>query len=202
MWNLYLGCLVFGGGMVGFSLLFGGADLDADVDADLDAPAELDVDMDAGHGEFLEATEVAAVEAPFWLLNAFKSLWFWAFGTLAFGAVGALLTLASVAGPLVPVAAGLTGFGSGLGASKLFSWIKTDQVSGSTSLQRFEGLQAKVLLPIRPGGRGQVRMNTASGSVVMVATSMDGKVLDVGSQVLVVSVKEGVADVTALTSVS
>lgn len=215
MLGLYLATLGFGGVLVGVSTIFGGYDkdfdlggdadmdldfdADADVDMDLDVDADIDAELDAqmdydGPGALAEAGD-AVLWVPFF------SMRFWSFGTFSFGLTGTLLTLLTTSPvPLTGGISGALGLGLGTGAAWVFKKIKTDRLSGETTLDRFAGETAQVVLPVRPGGKGKVAIVNELGRITLLAQTQDDKPLMPGQTVLIASIKQGVADVTALKS--
>lgn len=199
--GLYIGSLLFGAILIGASLAFG-----KDTAGGHDAPGhdgpdhdvEHDVDHDAdhagpGHGGHGDG---AAAAGTFWL--PLRSVRFWTFFLAAFGGTGALLWLASVHDAIaLPVAIG-NGLALGWGIAWVFEQLRVKPVSGHTSSRPLIGVEAEVVLPIRPGGRGKIAIQTAVERVELPATSRDGAVLDPGARVLVAAVEDGVADVSAI----
>lgn len=203
MLGLYLGALAFGGVLVGASVIFGG-DHGGDGDGGLGA-TEGDLDLgdgaDAGPahadgGDFVHA------QAPStdWLWLPFLSLRFWSFAAASFGAVGALLSAAGFSDAVAAPVAAVTGVGIGWSASTFFLRLQRDTVSGATSLERFVGEQARVVLAVRAGGVGTIRLQTAAGDVEVPATTRDRADLPAGSKVLVAGFHGRTADVTGLPS--
>lgn len=209
MFSLYLASFLFGGVLIGASILLGGDDLDADGDFDLDVDADIDVDVDidadldidADHGggfgdHALEVGDTVGADAAVWL--PFLSMRFWTFGTTGFGMVGLLLSFVMSSALLTAAFASVGGLATGWGAAWAFKVLATDSVSGETTTRRFVGQEAKVTLPIRPGARGKIVLDTYSGRLDLVAQTGDGHDLNVGDRVLIASIQDGVADVTRL----
>lgn len=215
MLGLYLFTLLFGGLLIGVSLLLGGHDVEHDTDAtdagldhDVDAEADADVDLDHDHdhdhdfdkdiGEAAKgvADALRGTEPGPWL--PFLSIRFWTFSAAAFGLTGLLLTLFGIPEILGALIAAAMGLSVGLGAAWVFRQIKTDTVSGDVDLRRLIGQEARVLLPVRPGDMGKVVVRTMGGHIELLAITRDTQVLEPGSTVLIAHVDKGVADVTSL----
>ncbi len=224
MLQLYAASLGFGAVLIGVSILFGGADKDFDHDGDVDLDGEVDLDGDAeldldhdhdldlDHDHDLDAAPVdlaQSVEAELASLDSSAGLadllWlplfsmrFWTFGAAAFGFTGTALTLGGLPWWVVLLCAVLFGTGSGVAATAFFRALKKDAVTSTTTMRSFRGEEAEVLLPIEPGGRGKIKLVTATGIHTFVATSRDAESIPIGAKVLIAGVRDGVADVSAL----
>jgi membrane protein implicated in regulation of membrane protease activity len=209
MLSVYLASVGFGTVLIGISLLFGGSDRDFDKDVDLDHDAiDPDIELDAEAEADLEADHDGAVgdhEGPGVAEGGSEAIWipflsmrFWSFGTSTFGLAGTLMVLAGVAEWATAAMASLVGVAIGVTAARFFRALKRDTVTAVTSLKAYAGEEARVLLPIRPGGTGKIVVEAMAGRVEMPATSRDGKIIDRGATVIVASVRDGVADVSAL----
>jgi len=170
------------------------ADLDADLDADMDADADADVDhalVVAAHTELAEAADHPMFGG--WL--PFLSLRFWTFGMASFGATGAMLYLTVMPGIISLAAAVPTGLVIGTSVAALFRYLKksaTGLVSGPRALR---GREAQVLLTVRPGGLGKIRIAVDGPDVDMLARTREDQEIPIGSTVLVITVADDVAEV-------
>lgn len=160
----YIAALIFGGVLLGASLLLGGHDADGpELDADgpdLDADADgLDKDLDFGAGG-----------DAFWIL---RSVRFWTFFLAFFGLTGVVLEglgLVSVAWITAVIAAGM-GVLAGGSAATVFRVLANDQTSDAASSSDYLGKSARVLVPSKPGGVGRVRVEVKGQLVDLLATS-------------------------------
>ncbi|MBN1335175.1 MAG: hypothetical protein JXB39_04385 [Deltaproteobacteria bacterium] len=223
--GVYLGALALGGILIGASILFGGHDgdhdagpeaahdldhdLDHDVDHDLEASA--DAHVDAEHGEAgADASPFALTHASHGMLDKgldhhpatsawlpFLSLRFWTFGLVAFGLTGAVLFGLWSATPLTLVFAVPMGLGVGTGASALFRWLQRSATGGPVPAEELRGLEGILLLSAGPGHMGKVRLSVEGQYVDLPATTRDAELLPLKTRVIVVDLKDGVADVTA-----
>ncbi|MCA9492269.1 MAG: hypothetical protein KC621_20190 [Myxococcales bacterium] len=168
-------------------------DFDTDADADLDADADADVEADAD--AHADADVKGDVKIGFgW--NPFLSLRFWTFGLFTFGLLGTMLTLFGV-GTVLTLVAALGGGGVfGFLAYNFFRFLNRDAVSGETQLDAFAGEEARVVVPVRPGAQGKIVIERMSGRTELLATTRDGRAIEVGESVLIASVRDGVADVS------
>lgn len=196
MIGLYVGAALFGGIVIGVSLLFGGGDNDSDHDHDHDHDVEKHLEVDKAFDKHVDLAKDVGKDIQ-WLWMPLLSMRFWTFFTATFGVTGTLLSL-FLSEPLPAIVSIPFGVGMGYLAAYVFTRLRTDNVSGDTSLGQYAGLEAKVLVPVRPGEIGKIAVQTMSGRVEMPATTRDGTVLDAGAVVLIASVVNGSADVTGL----
>lgn len=198
MTGLYVLAFMFGAVLIGGSLIGGGDE------GDLDKDLSLDKDFDLGGDDVEASAEIDgkdldnAVDSPIWL--PFLSLRFWSFFGAVFGATGGLLTLAGTGEPLSGVIALL--FGVALATLIAWGFRQLDQgsVSADVGLKRLTGEEATVVLPVRAGGTGKVRVRTAAGLMELPARSKDAAPLPIGARVLIAAVEAGVADVTSMST--
>ncbi|MCB9684826.1 MAG: hypothetical protein H6738_14505 [Alphaproteobacteria bacterium] len=170
-------------------------DLDTDADGDLDADADADVEADGDADAHADAEVKGDLKIGFgW--NPFLSLRFWTFGLFTFGLLGTLLTLFG-AGTVLTLVAALGGGGVfGFLAYNFFRFLNRDAVTGETQLGSFTGEEARVVVPVRPGAQGKIVIERMSGRTELLATTRDGRAIEVGESVLIASVRDGVADVS------
>lgn len=199
---VYLGSLALGGILILASLLLGGGDhdhdhdvhVDHDVDADVDA--EVDHDLEGGLDKDLSLAKDAAVAGGGWM--PFLSLRFWTFALATFGGAGAVLDLLGFSDPVSAVSASLTGVGVGLAVSRAFHTLKHTHVSGDVGLRQIGGREGTLLLAVGPEKLGKVRVQVDGQDVDLPARTQDEALLGIRERVLVVSVKDGVAEVTSV----
>ncbi|MEM9072554.1 MAG: NfeD family protein [Myxococcota bacterium] len=160
---VYIGALVFGGVLLGSSILLGGHD-----DADLDADGDLDVDADADV-EVDKSIDFSGDGAD--VLWIFKSLRFWTFFLAFFGLTGVLLDgLGLVASQAVTLVLALA-MGGGLGvlAAGVIRALSRDETSEAAGEADYIGKSAQVVVPIRKGGVGKVRVEVKGQQVDLLA---------------------------------
>lgn len=230
MFPVYLASLGFGSVLIGVSLFFGGADKDFDKDFDVDHDADLDLEADVDHDLDLDGdvevdaevdldAEVESIdvgEAVDAELQGFSqdtsladiiwipifSMRFWTFGSAAFGFTGTALTLGSLSWVVTLVLALLFGTGTGTTAAYFFRALKKDQVTGTTTMRGYTGEEARVVLPIAPGGRGKIMVETPTGHLELLASTKDLVEIPVGATVLIAGIRNGEADVSALSDLT
>ncbi len=198
MLPLYLGSLALGGVLIIASVAFGDADTDTDVDfdGDFDADAEMEIGLDPDHDALsvLADPSDAVVDAGTWL--PFFSLRFWTFALAAFGASGSLLHVLGVTGLLSAVVSVVLGGGIGTGAAWTFRQLQLTQVGGNVGMQDVRGTEATVLLTVGPEKMGKVRILIDGQHVDLPARTQCEDTMNRDEKALVVSVEDGVAQVT------
>ena len=175
---LYIGALVFGGVLLGSSILLGGHD-DADVDGgdfdkDIDFDGDKDIDLDGDVG----------------ICWVFRSLRFWTFFLAFFGLTGVVLDgLGLIANPLVTLGLAL-GMGSliGVGGAAAIRKLMSDESFEGAHEGHYIGTSAKVVVPIKPGGVGKVRVEI-KGQQVDVLAFTDGEAISSDDEVLIVEME-------------
>ncbi len=133
-------------------------------------------------------------DAGFWTL--FLSLRFWTFAALGFGLSGTLLHRLVQADPIVALSVATTmGLVSGLFAAMAFRMLR--KASGGTEARESQasGRMGRVVVPIRKGAPGQVRVEIGGSSVDLLATTEEEEIAH-GEAVIVEDVHENVARVS------
>lgn len=193
---IYLACLIIGGILLGGSLFLGM--IHADADADHDADTGGDIDADADHdGEAGHDVDAAGIWLPF------LSIRFWVFTFCFFGLCGTLLTMIgtnSVVAAIVSVVIGLT---CGTGAAYVIHRLGRMDATGDVATEsEFLGASGVVLVSLKEGKRGKVRLTVRGQSVDLVARSSDGEDLPVNMKVLVVDYNDDMVSVIAAPEVT
>jgi membrane protein implicated in regulation of membrane protease activity len=123
------------------------------------------------------------------------SMRFWTFALLAFGMVGALLSLFRLAGgvatPIIAVGSGVL---AGLAAGLTFRALRRSEATSGTSLGDAVGQLGRVLLPCDLRRVGKVRVQLKGQAVDMLATA-DEEVA-IGTRVVVQEMRGEIAHVT------
>lgn len=164
---LYIFGLVVGGVVLGASLLFGGDDGGGD-DAD-----------DAGEGGAIGGVGV--------VLGSFRSLRFWTFFLAFFGLSGAVLDgFGLVDSKLVTLglALGVGGF-AGFGATEVVRRLGADDSGRVATSQDYIGKSARVVVPVRSGSVGKVRIQLKGTTIDLLAEAIDGE-FDAREEALIV----------------
>ncbi|HEY0715545.1 MAG TPA: hypothetical protein VGF45_22880 [Polyangia bacterium] len=218
MLPLYIGSLLFGGVLLGSSLL-GGGDGDSHGDAGGHGPGGdggaghaglgggghgadhgLAADGDHGPAAVLHpspgSTSARGHHGRGFRLPIF-SLGFWSFTTAFFGLTGLALTWAGGLGPLIPVVAGAVGLGSGLVSSRVISRLTGNAVGLLGDANSHVGREGRLLLPVAPGRRGKIRLSIGGVSTDLIAETEADVPLSAGATVLVVGLRDNVAFVEA-----
>lgn len=186
MLTLYVAALIFGLGTLASQLVFSlSADSEAPGTPVLDAPG----DAEAAHDHAIQPHHAhLSGESPLlpgdWA-SIFLSLRFYMFAAIAFGLVGAPVTLLGVSGTVATfvaslVTALLTGFGAALG----FRVLGRQTLSSEAEPRELVGLVGRVLLTCEKGRRGKVRLNVRGQTIDYIAVT-DDVALGTGTAVIV-----------------
>ncbi|MEO0324691.1 MAG: NfeD family protein [Myxococcota bacterium] len=169
----YLASLVFGGVLIGASILLGGhddADADFDGDADLDLDADVDVDADADADADKGSLDVGDGANLFLFL---KSLRFWTFFLAFFGLTGLILDSGGFVESEVVAFVLALGMGlvTGVGTTAAIRALAKDDSASAAHGGDYIGRTGRVIVPVRPGGVGRVRVEVKGQLVDVLATS-------------------------------
>ena len=207
MLEIYIAALIFGGGLLAISSLFGGhddADVDADADADFDHDVDVDHDLDADVDHDLDAdvdhdVEVSGgVHLPAVVDKAgaltegtlpwlpFLSMRFWVFGSAFFGLFGTLATLLGLTTAGVTLGASIAvGVVTGGVAATVIRSLREAKSDSTVTEEDWKGAEAQVLLPISPERAGKVRVSIRDRTLDIKALS-EHQTLAPGDRALVV----------------
>lgn len=188
MISLYLGCLALGGLLIVASIVMGGKDFDKDFDKG--------VQLELGGDAPAEGGPVEKGGGDSWL--PFLSLRFWTFALATFGAAGTILSLAGFSDLVAAPSSALTGLGVGYAVAWAFRRLSREKVSGDVGLRQVAGREGRLLLAVGPGRTGKVRVQIDGQDVDLLATTQDEKILTMREKVLIISVQDGVAQVTSV----
>lgn len=213
MLSLYLGAFGFGAIFILTSIIFGGnesdfdkdidLDVNGDIDVNIDVDANLDADLDVNiDGDFDKNIDLnvdhSSLDMEAWL--PFLSLRFWTFAFFAFGMSGTILTLLGDGSgeTITLIISAILGLTLGYGIAWIFQKLKKDSITASTETKSFEQQEGIVQLAIRPQGQGKIRLKIDNQVVDIRAITQDSEDIPIGSKVIIVSVQDGVANVTRL----
>lgn len=170
MWLLYLIAVVLGGGSLLVQMLAGGDH------------------GDPGHG--LDHGDATHPDGPGMLST--RSV---IYAVFTFGFVGGLLHVLRVVEPRTAlVVAVVSAIGAGAAVGYLFQTLGASAASGAAGLDEVRGRTGRVLVGCARGQRGKIRVQLKGHQVDMLATTDEERIAE-GSEVLVVSVRDGVAHV-------
>jgi membrane protein implicated in regulation of membrane protease activity len=173
MLSIYVGSLLFGGVLLGASIMGGHADGHVD-------PAAAGGADGAGH-------EHDYSRLPF------LSLRFWAFAAAFFGLSGAALTVFGALGALTPLVAGGVGLGCGYVSARVLSGLSRNSVGLLGDANAHLGREGRVLLPLGRGQRGKIRLQIGGTSTDLVAETDSEATLAPGDTALIVGMRGNVA---------
>lgn len=210
MSQVYLFCLVLGGGLAALSVLGDALDLGADVDVDapdvdaagagVDADADLvEAGMEAGDAaaEALSGAEGEAPDADAEKVFSLRGLVYALFGFgLAGTALGGLGW--SPAAPATLAFSALAGAGSGWVTTRLVNWLRRSETGSHPGESSFEGRPGRVVLPLAPGSPGRVKVRRGERSYELRALPYDPGADGARGweEVVVVEMREGTAYVS------
>jgi hypothetical protein len=180
MLGLYIVTAIIGGGLMLLSALSGlGAHLD--VAQHLGFGEHSIGDHDAGgHDHGGGDTDSPALWIPF------LSIRFWTYAIGTFGVIGVLLTwLTRSHEPLVAGISGAMGLLMGLVAAGAFRLAQKYQSSSAVGTGDYVGSEAHVLVAVRPGHPGKVRMSIRGDLIDMIAMGEGDSSIEAGEQVFV-----------------
>lgn len=196
MLTVYIVCGVAAVGLILLSALGGafGADVDAGSDVDIDVDHELDFEHDLGGSDAVELDASHAFDKDFaqstgvWI--PFLSLRFWIYFAAAFGLVGAISTLLKVSQePTILISSIGTGLVMGLIAAWIFRKLRMSSTSAQAEHRDFMGKSGQMVVASRGGEFGKVRVDVKGSTIDLLATHPDGRELNKGESVYIVSIE-------------
>lgn len=132
-------------------------------------------------------------------MGFFLSLQLWTY-LLAFGGITGLLlrAVAKLPEPLTGLCAAGVGLGTALAARAILRRATGAVDSGTTATDKLAGATAKVLIPAAAGQTGKIRLESRGQTVDLLAHATDGAALTEGAEVLIVEVRDGIAEVSTM----
>jgi membrane protein implicated in regulation of membrane protease activity len=193
MLTFYIIAAIVGGGLVIVSALFGG---ETDHSVEHDAPGDLgSSDVDVHHGHDFHMSEVLH-----WV--PFLSLRFWTYFLMSFGLIGVILRLATdVPEPMTAWLAAGSGFAIGLSAMVLLRLAAKMEGDSSTRTEDLLGVQAKVVVTVRPDQMGKVRCRVKGDTLEFLALAHEEQTMEPGEDVVIVAIENDRARVVPLASI-
>lgn len=204
MLAIYLFALVLGGIFVVLSVFAGlgegDADLDMDADVDVDVAVDVAVDVDGDVGGVDKEFETGLGKR----FRPWLSFKFYTFALAFLGLTGTVLTLLGLWDSVMGVlgVSALVGMISGLGVSYMLHLADRSEGGRAVGDDDFVGIQGRVILPLREGQRGKVRVRYHGRTMDLLAeVEDDAVVLDLNDECYVMSVDKGVAKVVDASAV-
>ena len=201
----YVASLLFGGALL-LPMVFGGlsdgsmelgdGDLDLDLGSDLDVGAEVtptDVELVDAMGASDGAFD-AVVDG----LLSFRSLVFF---TAFFGAGGLVVGAFGYGSVTTALTAVVIGAGAAIVNSTVFGLVTSGSTGSLISQRQYVGRIGKVIVPVRAGHRGRIRLDLGGQPQMLSAEPFDDRVdelFDAGVSVVVVEIERGIARITSL----
>ncbi len=200
----YLACLLFGGILLGVSLLSGGGDIDgtdaldgghADLHSlDTDSDFEFDSDTSLDHIEMSDADLSHDMDHPTDIVK-FLSLRNVIYFTAFYGLTGTTLTLMSMPWLLTFISALGIGTLSWSFGHQLMKYLKNSESGQALTSNSFIGRTAKVVLPLRKDkvGKVLVRSNNEINELrAKVSDSADKDAFQIGEEVLIIDFSKNI----------
>lgn len=167
----YIICAIVGGGLMLLSAFFHGDHGGHEADAGTDAHFE------SGHAD-----------AHLWI--PFLSLRFWTYFLGVFGILGLLLAnFSDVPEPARAMTSVATGLGVGLLVAYLMRVAPRFEVDSSAKTEDFLGAIGRVVVAIRPGQEGKIRLNLKGDIIELLALPSNDESLEIGSDAIVVALE-------------
>ncbi|MGV3619147.1 MAG: hypothetical protein ACO1SV_27795 [Fimbriimonas sp.] len=151
-----------------------------------------DAEHDSPTGEFNEAVHETFTDH--WL--PFFSLRFYTYFFAGFGTTGLLLQFLTKTDPTTSaIISGVVGFGTGLVVSYLVRLLRVTEASGEAKEKDFLSKDGLVLVPIRGGTPGKIRLSVKGDAIDILATTEEDQTIEAGEAVVVVAMENGRAQV-------
>lgn len=184
---LYIFGLVVGGVVLGASLAFGGGD-----DGGADDAAD-------GADELGEAS-LGGVDV---FLGSFRSLRFWTFFLAFFGLAGVVLEGFGLVGSRYVTLALALGVGSfaGFGATEVMRRLAADDSGQVATSRDYIGKSARVVVPVRAGGVGKVRIQLKGTTIDLLAEAIDGE-FDAREEALIIEMDGATARIARVDGIA
>ena len=191
---IYLFCAGLGIPLVALFALGGG---DSEIDAggmEIDAGGGFDADIEIDSGGGFDA--VGDFTGIFKNIPVSSYAMFLAF----FGGVGAVSTWVGVGTITSLILAVVLGITAGAFNAALFGLLRSSSSDSSLSDRQLEGRVATVSVPIEPGKRGRVWLDTGVERVQITAGSADSDQAQfgLGEKVIIIEMQSGIANVVAI----
>lgn len=173
------------GGLLVLVFLFGG-DFDADADVDFDVDGDIDIEGTAG-------SALSVLAGVFSIRNV---VFFAAF----FGVAGLVFELVGAGGAVAFILAVGVGLAAAIMNHRLVRYIRNTDSDSTVTDDRITGSVAQVVLPIGAERKGRVTADVDGHRINLVALPYrptDDSSFEVGDQVVIVTMENGSAYVTA-----
>lgn len=119
----------------------------------------------------------------------FFSIRFWTYFAAAFGLIGLLLTGLNVATDTTALILAIVGgLATGLSVAYTMRWFRRVSATTSASAADLLGKEARVLVGLRQAQLGKVRVEAKGELIDLLATAEGDKEIEVGEQVVVISI--------------
>lgn len=176
MLAVYIISAIVGGGLVLASALLSHGDHDVH-------------EGSLGHGDVhVDHDGDGQADAHIWL--PFLSLRFWTYFFAMFGLGGLLLgKFTDLQEPKIATFSAVTGVIVGTIVAYLMRLAKRLEAGSSVRTEDFLGRTGEVVVAIRPGSAGKVRVNLRGDIIDVIAIPNDGETLEIGSEAVIVTME-------------
>lgn len=176
--TVYVFALVLGAVLLGASILLGGQDGDAEGGDAIVSPVEGGFDV-------------------FW---AFRSFRFWTFFLAFFGLTGLVLDgLGLLENSLLALGLSLgLGAGAGFLAAFVLRWLGRDTTGSAAESLEYVGKSVRVLVPVRKGSVGKVRLELRGQVVDVLATTDEEEAIGVRDEAVIIEMEGTTARIARL----
>lgn len=188
MLTIYVALLMFGGLLLGASVFLGGDDAAGELDAGPDlelGEASLDVQADSANTPG-DALDLHGADTLLWPLRTMR---FWTFFAAFCGLTGVALQLLSVPSQITAAVSVTLGIAVGTGASWTLRKLGQIQSGKASDGQDYIGKAAQVLVPVRPGQAGKIRVQVRGQTLDMLAISDGNEPLTAKDKVMIIEME-------------
>lgn len=198
---LYLVCLIFGGSLLAFSILFGGEhgqdggahQIDFHHAPEIGTHADAPHSLEAGYHDLEHAHHDGSHESA----DAVKFVSFrnFIYFTAFFGLTGSILTWMNTVALLSLPASVLIGFISAFSGYKFLKYLKANESGEAVNIFDLKGKPAKVAMHISKTNKGKVSVQVSGQTVQLVAIASEIAQKDeffTGEDVLIIEVKNDI----------
>jgi membrane protein implicated in regulation of membrane protease activity len=199
MFSIYIACLIIGGVLLLFSVIFGGdhSDVDADHSIDVDHDVDMDTDTHLGAGESLEmdsdhdfqshVEEVASADAVKFI--SFRNIiFFMAF----FGLTGTSMSILSITSLVTLFSAIGVGMFSAVLGFRFLKYLKENESGEAFDIYKLKGMNGTVTIPVSKERKGKISVNLGINTIDILAQASDiakKEKFAPGDEVLIIDVR-------------
>lgn len=187
MFTIYVAFLVFGGLLLGASVFLGGEDAAGELDAATDLELG-EASVDAGESLDIQDNQLdlSGADSVLWPLRTMR---FWTFFAAFCGLTGITLEILGLPTQLAAAIAIAIGTGTGGFASWTLRKLGQIQSGQASDGNDYIGKQAQVLVPVRPGRTGKIRVQVRGQTLDMLAIGDGTQSLATHDRVMIIEMQ-------------